>query len=683
QALDELPAPAVPTVAPLEPGAFAATVQLTADAREAGAARAAERGAAAQPAAGAQTATGSVPPILAPRRASIALAEHADPELVKLFIEEAREELDRITRYFPAWDGNPLEQGALATVRRSFHTLKGSGRMVGARDLAELAWSIENLLNRLLDSTLTRSPAIVSVVREAIAALPELIDQLDGGAAPRVDFASIETRAHSLAAGRETAPAASADDAEAAAGRADDTSVRGTGIAPGPTPIPSGTAASKSATDVGRANARPPAQSPSTSAQPLASDDALREIFARETAAHIAVVRAFLARERGKPAPRALPEEVYRACHTLSGSSKMAEARHGVRLAQPLDHWLRKAFDSGIGLSESDLQLVADSMSAMEGVAAHLDESTGYFASHFALCERIAAAEKALDGRIAESVEAAGLTGEHPLRGTPAGSAPAPAGAQALAPPLAAVELPADFDPEVASIFTEEATELIEAAESALTAWRGDPSSTERLAALKRPLHTLKGGARMAGITAMGDLSHELETLVNQIDGGGAPRRDSTFDALQSSLDALASMRDSVAAGRGVAPARDLIARLRALAHPGGSDAFADASAAAEPVPSETRAAGAGRGATAEAAGAPDLPGAPEDTAGTGTIEPTEAAAEAGALGALEPAGPVEPPDAVERPAPVQPPGAVEPLGAAEPPGASAEPPRPAADEGW
>ncbi|MGH8259265.1 MAG: hypothetical protein ACREUG_06195, partial [Steroidobacteraceae bacterium] len=41
QALDELPAPAVPTVAPLEPGAFAATVQLTADARAAGAARAA------------------------------------------------------------------------------------------------------------------------------------------------------------------------------------------------------------------------------------------------------------------------------------------------------------------------------------------------------------------------------------------------------------------------------------------------------------------------------------------------------------------------------------------------------------------------------------------------------------------------------------------------------------------
>ena len=88
-----------------------------------------------------------------------ALAETADPELVKLFIEEAHEELAKITRCFPAWDQNPMDRESLITVRRSFHTLKGSGRMVGARDLGEFAWSIENLLNRVLDNTLSRSPA--------------------------------------------------------------------------------------------------------------------------------------------------------------------------------------------------------------------------------------------------------------------------------------------------------------------------------------------------------------------------------------------------------------------------------------------------------------------------------------------------------------------------------------------
>ena len=85
-----------------------------------------------------------------------------------------------------------------------------------------------------------------------------------------------------------------------------------------------------------------------------------------------------------------LPEEVYRACHTLVGSSTMAEARHGMRLAEPLNHWLRKSFDSGVGLDDSDLLLLGDCMTAMEAVAGHLDEATGFFvrARHAARAHR-------------------------------------------------------------------------------------------------------------------------------------------------------------------------------------------------------------------------------------------------------------------------------------------------------
>ena len=86
--------------------------------------------------------------------------------------------------------------------------------------------------------------------------------------------------------------------------------------------------------------------------QPSGLDDVLREIYARETNTHITTVRAYLDREAGLPDPHVLPEDVYRACHTLSGSSKMAQARHGIRIAEPLDHWLRRAFSSGLGLTQ-------------------------------------------------------------------------------------------------------------------------------------------------------------------------------------------------------------------------------------------------------------------------------------------------------------------------------------------
>ncbi|RYG64077.1 hypothetical protein EON77_20160, partial [bacterium] len=141
------------------------------------------------------------PPVLmpAPTPAEIPLV---DPELLALFLEEAREEVERIENALPAWDHNPLDEESLTTSRRAFHTLKGSGRMVGARELPEFAWSIENLLNRLIDKTLNRSPAVLGVLRESLRALPELVRHLEGGAAPTIDVAGIGARAHALAAGR-------------------------------------------------------------------------------------------------------------------------------------------------------------------------------------------------------------------------------------------------------------------------------------------------------------------------------------------------------------------------------------------------------------------------------------------------------------------------------------------------
>ena len=92
-------------------------------------------------------------PVISP-----AEAEAVDPQFVELFIEEAKEEIASIQQTFPLWDQNPMDLESLASLRRSFHTLKGSGRMVGARSIAEFAWAIENLLNRIIDKTLSRTP---------------------------------------------------------------------------------------------------------------------------------------------------------------------------------------------------------------------------------------------------------------------------------------------------------------------------------------------------------------------------------------------------------------------------------------------------------------------------------------------------------------------------------------------
>ena len=107
---------------------------------------------------------------------------------------------------------------------------------------------------------------------------------------------------------------------------------------------------------------------------------------------------------------------------------------------------------------------------------------------------------------------------------------------------------------------------MLEAAEVSLTAWNRDRKDKERVAELQRQLHTLKGGARMAGISAMGDLSHELETLVIQIDGGSVAGDDHAHAVMQASLDELARMRDLVSNGTLPGGATALMAQIRDLA---------------------------------------------------------------------------------------------------------------------
>jgi chemosensory pili system protein ChpA (sensor histidine kinase/response regulator) len=561
--------------------------------------------------------TAAAPPVLAP--AVPAAATHsdttADPDLIELFIEEAKEELAKIEQQFPVWDHNPLESEALLVVRRSFHTLKGSGRMVDARAISEFAWAIENLLNRILDGTLQRSPAVLQTLRAAVAGLPQLIAGLESGHATDADLVGLAARAHALASGRDERAASATPPAADAVSAS--TSASGVYGAAPPVLAAAGAAAAA-------ASAAAPAAGPAA-AEP---DAALRDIYARETASHVAQVRGWLARERRLGGPHVLPEDVYRACHTLAGSSTMAEVRHGIRLAEPMNHWLRKSFDSGVGLDDSDLILLGDCMVAMEAVAGHLDEGTGFFVMHDTLRARIARAELDLDRRISETTEFTGrssislqippalrerptpllqppalqplpLEPSPPPEATSEPSAPQPF--TALDPPMpvetvapvvtSAPEVPpssevapapviepapsatiareadgGDFDPDIAAIFSDEAVELLEAAENALAAWNASPEDAGQVAALRRPLHTLKGGARMAGIQAMGQLAHELESLVARIELGVASADDSARGVAQQALDELARMRESIASGRPPVGAPELIARIQAVA---------------------------------------------------------------------------------------------------------------------
>ena len=69
-------------------------------------------------------------------------------------------------------------------------------------------------------------------------------------------------------------------------------------------------------------------------------------------------------------------------------------------------------------------------------------------------------------------------------------------------------------DEELLTLFIEEAREIMPLIGSDLRAWRANPLLIEYADMLQRSLHTLKGSARMAGQSPLGDAVHEFEDQV-------------------------------------------------------------------------------------------------------------------------------------------------------------------------
>ncbi|WP_154656603.1 response regulator, partial [Novilysobacter defluvii] len=104
--------------------------------------------------------------------------------------------------------------------------------------------------------------------------------------------------------------------------------------------------------------------------------------------------------------------------------------------------------------------------------------------------------------------------------------------------PDAALDLEG-LDPELVDIFVEEGKDLLDHSDGLLAELRADPDDREVLVGLQRDLHTLKGGARMAGIMEVGELGHSMESLLEavvdqhqELGADGVPLLEAAFDRL-------------------------------------------------------------------------------------------------------------------------------------------------------
>lgn len=101
-----------------------------------------------------------------------------ETELKDIFLEEAREVVHTGLGAIHALTDDPSDLGQQTTLRRAFHTLKGSSRMVGLNEFGEAAWSMEQLLNTWLAEQKPASNELISLAGRAMHGFDRWVEDI-------------------------------------------------------------------------------------------------------------------------------------------------------------------------------------------------------------------------------------------------------------------------------------------------------------------------------------------------------------------------------------------------------------------------------------------------------------------------------------------------------------------------
>ena len=103
----------------------------------------------------------------------------SDSDIVKDFLQESYENLDRLDRELVGLEKNPRDAAALASVFRTIHTIKGTCGFLGFDKLEKVAHVGENLLTRLRDGQLILNPEITTGLLSMVDAVRQMLKEIE------------------------------------------------------------------------------------------------------------------------------------------------------------------------------------------------------------------------------------------------------------------------------------------------------------------------------------------------------------------------------------------------------------------------------------------------------------------------------------------------------------------------
>ncbi|MEO7581154.1 MAG: Hpt domain-containing protein, partial [Massilia sp.] len=437
-----------------------------------------------------------------------------EAELLEIFISEAQEVLAFVSATLPAAQAQPSNQDTLTMLRRSFHTLKGSGRMVGLEKFADVGAAIEKVMNMWLAEARAASPDLLALLGHATTEMTAWVDQLaSAGASSRNGEALV------AAAQRVQAGGAFTVDAEH----------EQLGAAPAAGPSQAQLEAEAQARAAAEAEAAAKARA---EAQALAEAQAKAEAEAKARA-----------QEQAEAEARAQAE---------------AEAR-----AQALREAQAKA--------DAEARAEAEAQAALE---AQLLAEERQLAEELRLAHEREQAEAEARAAEGEMIEMSLPVGDDELEDEPELSLAAPAGNVIEFPVAAPRVVPEDDNTKrigeieiplpLYNIYLAETDEIMRVLTRDFSEWRHEAKRAVTPEALKAA-HTLAGTSATVGFKALREVAYALEMVLKVLAPPTPMLTPAQRDLLDNALECARQMLQSFALGELPPPRPELVAELNAM----------------------------------------------------------------------------------------------------------------------
>ena len=472
-----------------------------------------------------------------------------DEDIRDIFIEEAQEVLAELGEQILVWEVDTRELVALKDIRRAFHTLKGSGRMVGAHQIGEMCWAVENMLNRVLDGTLAVSDALVGFIKDTHRKLPTLVEDFQQQRAPSIDPAVTVLQATNLLQQQPIntgLPETNGLDnlVSVSANVAEDSDKVAQGNEAASDVAPSTTGDIHTLPEV---VAREYEQL--TTVTDAVSDADIQEIYIEEANEVIETIAPLNAAWQAKPDDFDTLKEIRRGFHTLKGSGRMVGANQLGELAWSIENMLNRVLDHTIAVDEGVLRLVSDVIEAFGGLITIFAQNRTDYPAVIQLWQAVANSyakkhgdsfsyHQALSAFMGQG--AASPSASHTDVALSSGHATAQT--QTVQNVSGISDISSEMD-VADDVFIEEADELLTDIDNFITHHLGEPA-THVPDAILRAFHTLRGGAALIELNNVYRLSAAVEEALGDLLHNEMPLTARQLLTLQEATDLLRTYID-------------------------------------------------------------------------------------------------------------------------------------------